>query len=122
MKRDMDLVRSILLYVENQDINNKGYSSITIDGHASSEILGHVRLMEEHGLLKDCLYDLSGNTTVRTITWAGYDYLDKVRDDSIWKKTKETIVQKGLPLVFDTIKTISTAFLQPQQRGWQIPY
>ena len=54
---------------------------------------------------------------VGSLTWEGNDYLDKVRDNSIWTKTKETITEKGLPLVFDTIKTISTAFITAAAEG-----
>lgn len=117
MRRDMDLLREILLFIENQDVNSNRYNPITIEGHTALEILNHVQLMEQYGLLKDCSYDLSCNTTVRTITWDGYDYLDKVRDNSVWKKTKDTIIQKGLPLIFDTIKTVSTAFITAAAEG-----
>ena len=45
------------------------------------------------------------------------DYLDKIRDNSTWKKIKDVISQKGLPLVFDTIKTIADAFITAAAEG-----
>ncbi len=117
MKRNMDLVRAILLFVENQDVNSGQYENITLDGYTPMEVMMHVKIMEGYGLLQDCTYYLRGNTTVRTITWEGYDYLDKVRDNTIWKKTKDTIVSNGLPLIFDTIKTVSTAFIAAATEG-----
>lgn len=43
--------------------------------------------------------------------------MDKIRDNTIWKKTKDIIKDKGLPLVFETIKTISTAFITAATEG-----
>ena len=47
----------------------------------------------------------------------GDDYLDKIRNDTVWNKTKEVIAQKGLPLVIGTIKTISNAVISAMAEG-----
>ena len=117
MKRDMDLIRLILLRVEEQDPNTSSYESITIDGYTSGEVREHIKLLANAGMISDVHHDLDGNVWVRSITWDGYDYLDKVRDNTIWKKTKDTIKEKGLPLIFDTIKTISSAFITAAAEG-----
>ncbi len=117
MKRDMDLIRNILLEIEKQDINSTYINNIAVDGHTPMEIMQHVKLMEDHGLIRDCTYDLSYNTYVRTITWEGYDFLEKIRDHTTWEKTKKIIVQKGLPLVLDTVKTVSTALVTAAAEG-----
>ena len=117
MKRDMDLIRLILLRVEEQDPNTSSYESITIDGYTSDEVREHIKLLANAGMISDVHHDLDGNVWVRSITWDGYDYLDKVRDNTIWKKTKDTIKEKGLPLIFDTIKTISSAFITAAAEG-----
>ena len=117
MKRDMDLIRLILLRVEEQDPNTSSYESITIDGYTSGEVREHIKLLANAGMISDVYHDLDGNVWVRSITWDGYDYLDKVRDNAIWKKTKDTIKEKGLPLIFDTIKTISSAFITAATEG-----
>ena len=51
------------------------------------------------------------------MTWEGNDFLDKIRDNSQWKKVKDTITQKGLPFVIETIKTISTALVTAAAEG-----
>lgn len=117
MKRDMDLIRLILLRVEEQDPNTSSYESITIDGYTSGEVREHIKLLANAGMISDVHHDLDGNVWVRSITWDGYDYLDKVRDNTIWKKTKDAIKEKGLPLIFDTIKTISSAFITAAAEG-----
>lgn len=46
---------------------------------------------------------------VGRLTWEGHDFLDKIRSETVWNKTKETIVKKGLPFVFDVVKELATA-------------
>lgn len=45
------------------------------------------------------------------LTWEGHEFLDKIREDTIWNKTKDTIVDKGLPFVFDIVKSASTEII-----------
>lgn len=47
----------------------------------------------------------------------GADYLDKVRDDSVWAKTKNLAAEKGVPLVVETVKTISSAVVSSLAEG-----
>ena len=45
MKRDMDLIRDILLQIEKQDINISQYEPIAVEGHTPMEVMQHVKLM-----------------------------------------------------------------------------
>ena len=117
MKRDMDLIREILLKIEEHDVNSPSSTNLEIEGYSPREVYEHARLMENAGLIEDAHFDLAGNTWVQRITLSGYDYLDKVRDNTVWKKTKDVIKEKGLPLVFDTIKTIASAFITAAAEG-----
>ena len=120
MRRDMDLVREILLGIEKQHISTAIFN-LKIEGYDLPAVAYHCKIMHEAGLLSH--YSAKyGNDTIYAfqvggLTWEGNDYLDKIRDDSIWNKTKETITKKGLPLIFDTIKTISTAIIPAAAEG-----
>ena len=39
-------------------------------------------------------------------------------EDTIWKKTKETISEKGLPFVFDIVKSVSTEIIAGVVKGF----
>lgn len=120
MKRDMDLVRLILLKIE-EEYKSTALINLSIDGYDTDTIAYHCKIMYENGLVsyyranyaEDEIYIFC----VGSLTWDGNDYLDKVRDNSIWKKTKDTITQKGLPLVFETIKTVADAFITAAAEG-----
>lgn len=120
MKRDMDLVRKILLEIEERYVSTALYD-LQIEGYDMQTIAYHCKIMHEAGLISDCSIGYAGNDIyafgVSGLTWNGNDYLDKIRDDSVWRKTKDIITEKGLPLVFDTIKTISTAFITAAAEG-----
>ena len=120
MKRDMDLVREILLEIEKSYVST-AICNLHIDGYDMETMAYHCKILYEAGLVSEYkpIYADDGLCAffVGSLTWDGNDYLDKVRDNSIWKKTKDIIANKGLPLVFDTIKTISTAFITATAEG-----
>lgn len=97
MKRDMDLIRAILLRVEEE------YGGISIT-NLSIEGINYA----DNGI-----YSFS----VGGLTWDGAEYLDKIRDDSLWEKTKTIARERGVPLVFDTVKEISSKLVSAATEG-----
>ena len=120
MKRDMDLVRKILLEIEKQ-YKSTAIINLKIESYDMETVAYHCKILHEAGLISGYSAHYTGNTIylfkVGSLTWEGNDYLDKVRDNSIWGKTKDAITQKGLPFILDTIKTISTAFITAPAEG-----
>lgn len=121
MKRDMELVRKILFYVEeNYVAGQKWLRNIDIEGYDYDVIMEHVLLVYENGLIQD-IKDIStlGGISywIGNLSNAGYDFLDKIRSDTVWSKTKTTIKEKGLPMVTGTISTIANAFISLAAEG-----
>ena len=94
MKRDMDLVRHILQVTELAD------GPVPFDGFVVGErdmatVAYHVEMMQAHGLLdataKRGYHDTVLMGEVSGLTWDGADYLDAIRDDGIWAKTKRLV-------------------------------
>ncbi|WP_019518458.1 DUF2513 domain-containing protein [Aggregatibacter actinomycetemcomitans] len=46
-----------------------------------------------------------------SLTWQGHEFLDKIRNDSVWNKVKSTVQSKSLDLSFDVIKQVATALI-----------
>lgn len=120
MKRDMDLVREILLQIEKQYISTAIYD-LEIQGYDMPTVAYHCKILYDAGLISDYKAQYADGDIyyfeVGALTWEGNDYLDKIRDNSIWRKTKDTITQRGLPLALDTIKTVATAFITAAVEG-----
>ncbi len=120
MKRDMDLVRLILLKIE-EEYKSTALINLSIDGYDMDTVAYHCNILHEAGFVSNYNANYAGNKlyifSVGALTWDGNNYLDKIRDNSTWKKIKDIIAQKGLPLVVETIKTVSNAFITAAAEG-----
>ncbi len=114
MKRDMDLVRKILLKIEENN-DEAGTSDLVIDKYSHEMIAYHCKMLCEEGLVDyyDPSYADGGldSFSVGNLTWEGHDFLDSIRDDSHWNKVKKIIAEKGLQMTIGVIKIISKALL-----------
>lgn len=74
MKRDLDLVRSILMYVENAD-DEVDADDMATERWPIETVAYHVRLMAHHGLLDvpQDVRDMNGGITIAGITWDGQE-------------------------------------------------
>lgn len=115
MKRDMDLIRLILLKIENSE--DEEIENLTIKGYSTKEILYNAKLLEQNNMIEYCKEDIIGNYYIGSMTWDGSDYLDKVRDDSKWKKIKDVIKEKALPFTFDIVKNVASTFITSAVEG-----
>lgn len=130
MKRDMDLIRMILMDIEgDENINGKFTISDADfgakDGSDRSAVQYHLRLLLDAGYLegtdlskadqnslenqpfKDIHNKPHGSPIlINRMTWDGHDFLDTVRDSKVWEKTKDAL--KGVGGVgIDTIKDVA---------------
>ena len=120
MKRDMDLIRKILFYIEEKYIAGGGPISINIDGYTDGEIYEHCMLAYQGGLIAKPLPTTTfegKSCMVENLTNEGFNLLENIRQDTLWNKTKKVAAEKGLPLVVDTVKTISTAIISAAAEG-----
>ena len=120
MQRDMDFIRKILFYVEENYVAGGPEIPVYIDGYSDNVIYEHCILMRNDGLIGRILNTStleSRSCNVGNLTSEGFDLLDKIRADTVWNKTKLIISEKGLPLITGTIKTISTAIIAAAAEG-----
>ena len=123
MKRDMELCRKILFTIEERYVST-AIHGLKIDGYTTEEVAYHCKLLHEAGLIKDCKTIYASNRIVSfgvsSLTWEGHDFLDKIREDTIWNKTKGLIKDKALPMTLDVIKEIATAVISETLKGAMI--
>lgn len=104
MKRDMDLIREILLRLEQHNCLDE------TEGHSAKEIAYHVSLLEGAGLVTQDIYsNLFLNDSMLDgirITWAGHEFLDSSRNVSIWEKAKKIAMEKTGALSFEVLKAV----------------
>lgn len=110
MKRNLDLIRKILLDVEGRS-EPFGSTDIEIDGFDSAEICYHVGLLAEVGFIHAVKSVRLGGETrylISSMTFDGHDYLDVVRSPKVWQCVKDTATKAGVTLTIMLAKETAT--------------
>lgn len=109
MKRDMDLVRQLLIRTEEAECTlDTPTLSFDTDEYDLETIVYHVRLLEAHGLIDaNISRDITGSyhCTIQGLTWDGCDYLDAIRDTRVWERTKKLVASTVGSTTMSVIKT-----------------
>ena len=99
MKRDLDLVREILLAVESYEpARVSEIQSISPSDFAGTKAQNyyHINMMIDAGLIKLAgRPTLAGDFAVRGMTMTGHDFLDAIKEQSVWNHTKERVGKIG---------------------------
>lgn len=114
MKRDLDLVRLILLKIE-EEYRSTAIHGLRIDGYDMETVAYHCKIMHEKGLISDYKGFYASNELqdfgVGSLTWEGQDYLEKVRDNSRWGKIKGILKDKALPATIEVVKMLADGII-----------
>ena len=112
MKRDLEIIRSLLLAIEECDSPDIKTNDLLQDGDDIDVISYHLEL-----LLDACYVDakplrVKGPAyplyfSIR-LTMQGHDYLDAVRNKSVWGKTKEKLSDFASSAPLDVVKAVGT--------------
>lgn len=97
MKRDMELARQLLLTIES---NNGDEALLLSNDWDRKEVAYHLKILDQAGFVENRTRwaDNQPYWIYASLTWEGHEFLDSVRNDNIWNKTKEGIKTKGLEL------------------------
>ena len=117
MKRDLNLIRNMLLRIEELDPTKH---KITINNFLDlcdnpSVISLHIELLIDNDFIEtsEPIYcDTIKDFLIYRLTSYGYDYLDSVRDLSIWNKTKHKLLDVGGSATLDIVKSVATSIIK----------
>lgn len=123
MKRDMDMIRDLLLKIEGGQTNFETASKeeadmlgIPADDALSQEdadkLNGHIDLLEDAGFISVEARMGGGSVWIKGLTWNGHEFVETIRDEEIWSKTKETAKKAGtgaIEFVWKIAKEIAKA-------------
>lgn len=105
MKRDMDLIRRILLKIEESD--GSEMNDIDFDGVDALIVAFHFRLIDDAGfILRDsavhsAVTQTTGGSSIGwpELSWEGCEFINSIRDDSVWKSVKAKLsILKDAPI------------------------
>lgn len=100
MKRDFDLIRKILLQLEERETIHEEIMLEPIGEHSIDSVVHHYAILKETGLIEayKIYYDIPFAVN---LTWRGHDFLDNARNQTVWDKTKTFVKDKGMSVSLD---------------------
>ena len=104
MKRDMDLIRRIALAVAEMPYDEFLQE---LDG-VEPEVFGmHAIWMSEaglvHGAFDEPMHGGPPTAAIFRLTWAGCEFADAVRDDTLWSKAKKQVLKPSASWTFSLL-------------------
>ena len=120
MKRDMELVRKVLFAIEEQCEDEPLYN-LEIEGYSMNAVAYHCKILHDAGFVSDYDAGYSDNQLemfgVGALTWNGCEFLEKIRQDTVWNKTKDIIKTRGLSMGLDVIKDVASNVITSMTEG-----
>jgi hypothetical protein len=118
LKRDMDLIRQILILLEEHDGDPWSlWDDYEETGRESdrARFSYHVMLLFQGGYIHavDCSTADRFEWKPVYLTWQGHDFLDSVRDPKIWEQTKNGAAAAG-GFTADLLKDLAKGFIKKQ--------
>jgi hypothetical protein len=109
MKRDLDLIRKIILAVEDLPTGMVS-DEIEIDGYTSEQIGYHSYLIVNSGLAQGvdmgAFGDTSPNWQLLHLTSAGHDFAEAARSETAWNKAKSIVKEKAGGATLEILKEV----------------
>ena len=115
MKRDMDLIRRLLLLVEEK---KTGFSISNEDRDEEIRVMEHMGLLFQEGLVEGSVIRGANALPARCsisqqgLTMEGHDFLDSIRDDKVWSNVKGKLQTVGGGATLAIIKDLSVSYLK----------
>ncbi len=124
MKRDMDLIRKLLLYLESKPDDHLD-ENVEIEGYESVVINHQLVLLAKAGFINFEATRSSSNPDrlIRvypsTLTWEGHEFLDAARDQTVWDRVKDELGERITGVSFEVMKALLIEYIRKQLLGDQ---
>ncbi|MBA1276174.1 MULTISPECIES: DUF2513 domain-containing protein [Pseudomonadaceae] len=112
MKRNWDTIREILTRLEDLPDTDSMLDLSDFPEDGRYEYSYHVELLIEAGIVEGQMSRTLGRGPThffaRRLTWPGHEFLDSIRSDTVWNKTKKTFAAKGIDMTFDLVRSVAS--------------
>lgn len=113
MKRDMDLVRQIMLNVEDMPVGPPIQYRV---GEVEDRVLlAHMEMLISAGLVAGKISHSLGARgdviIISGLTWEGHEWIETVRSDDVWAQVKEILADQGA-MTYELTKAVAGQLLR----------
>jgi hypothetical protein len=123
MKRDMDLIRELMLKLETLPLRPGDVwllapdtEDIQIGGFDADQIGYHLSLIRDAEFIDTGGIEGMDGIGFRSLTWSGHDFLDSVRSPDVWDKTKQAASAAG-GFTVDLLVFAAKTYLEGKIKG-----
>ena len=114
MRRDLDLVRQLMLTIEALPASPPvQYRAGEVEDPV---LLAHLELMIRAGLVNGKISQSHGARgdviSISGLTWEGHEWVEMVRSQSLWNETKSALLDHGGALTFELTKAVAGKLLR----------
>lgn len=112
MRRDFDLIRRILAYMEDQTEMEQfsgGYDETVKEFEVDVKTLAfHVDLLLDAKYIDAAVNRARGSCAVvlRRITWGGCEFIEAAKNDGVWSKAKEALKKHITSYPLDVLQRV----------------
>jgi Hypothetical protein (DUF2513) len=115
VKRNTDLLRSILLEIEEKDEGNGHGIDFELSEYSEATVVEHLFQLYESGMIEgnDVSHMQGRGFSARRLTSRGHDFLDTIRDPEIWRQTKDGAKEAG-GFTLELLSDLAKGFIKTQ--------
>ena len=122
MKRDMDLIRLLLLRQEGDEQAAK----LIAENYDQQTLAFHGAMVIEAGFIQGAVstdeHGLPRATRLLRLTWEGYEFLESIRNETTWNKAKAAVIKTGTGWTMPILKEVLKAVIMAHLPGGMIPH
>lgn len=120
MRLNPECIRDVLLDIEStttfENVYNydKNEPSTALEKYSSDEVLYHIRQAYSSGLITKPKYYYNGACTIADLTPHGHEFVNNIRQDTNWNKTKDIAKAVGstsMKVLVDTSTGVITSLI-----------
>jgi hypothetical protein len=112
MKRNMNLIRHILTYIEDQPAGEPIQTMMVPEDIDSPTLGEHIELLIDQGLIEGDVLDVSTPIfMIHRLTWDGHDFIQAIKNDSVWNKIMNKTKELGGSMTLEIAKELGKKYL-----------
>jgi hypothetical protein len=110
MKRDMELVRKIMLQLQASDGAQPDLQPLIDAGYSERQLAEHSLLLVDAGLAEALVHEQGGLDDdgqliiLSRLTWAGHDFIEPAKNDVVWKKATGLVMSQVGGFTLEALK------------------
>lgn len=114
MKRDLELIRQMVLAIE--DAPSGWAPHLKFEGYSDAQVGYHAYLLIDAGLAKG--QDATTNDSegpegfISSLTWVGHEFADAARDETRWKRAMGVVHEKGGTVTIGVLTQLLVALMK----------